>query len=311
MIDAPEHNATRASEAGPLVSVIIPVYNCSNTLRRALSSVARQTMSNYEIIVVDDGSTDGSAAVARSFTGIDIKVIRHEINRGASVARNSGIRSARGTYIALLDSDDEWFPHKLEKQLHFLTDSTHQRSVCCSAYLFFKRDVEGGITINSGSDDTPPNLLWGCTLSPGTPLVANRACFEQVGLFDKSLKRLEDWDWLLRCSRRYHIYVFPEPLARVYSSPTIANSIHVTQALRRMNERRALYGLNWATPIDLLQFRSTIFLERAAIYYRRGHILPALWNGLLSFVIYPFRNRAFFRKVTNLMVRALTTRGTP
>ena len=106
-------------EKNPTVSIIIPTYNRAHLIGRAIQSVLNQTYQNFEIIVVDDGSTDNTEEMIKEFQKHDkrIKYIRHEKNRGGAAARNTGIKVARGEYIAFQDSDDEWLPEKLEKQM--------------------------------------------------------------------------------------------------------------------------------------------------------------------------------------------------
>jgi glycosyltransferase involved in cell wall biosynthesis len=300
---------THSTNEAPLVSVIIPVYNRRKLLQRALKSVASQTISNFEVIVIDDGSTDDSAETARAINGIDLKIIRHDRRRGAAAARNTGIREANGSYFAFLDSDDEWLPEKLEQQLNFLIDGEGRRDVCCTAYFLRKHNEIWETTIGAETSETQPNLLWGCALGPGTTLITSRTCFEQVGLFDDRLQRLEDWDWMLRCSRQYQIHVIPYPLARVYYSAETADPEHVARALEQIYEMRQKYGLSFLTPIDFIKFRSTIFLERAAIYYRGGHILRAIAFTVLSFIVYPLRNRKFFIRMGTRLINKMARRN--
>jgi len=105
----------------PTVSVIIPTYNRAHLVGRSIQSVINQTYQDFEIIVVDDGSTDNTEDIIKEFQKKDkrIKHIKHNKNKGGSAARNTGIRAARGEYIAFLDSDDEWMPTKLEKQTSY------------------------------------------------------------------------------------------------------------------------------------------------------------------------------------------------
>ena len=299
MVQSSDQNsdASIGSPTRPRVSVIMPIYNCSGTLQRALDSALAQTVKDLEIIVVDDGSSDHPASVTRSIADSRIRVIRHEKRRGAGAARNTGIENAKGSYIALFDSDDEWFSQKLEKQMHFLMHSQSQHIVCCSGFFLRRQNAEIEVNTNLGSNDVGESLLWGCTLSPGSTLIANLTCFKQVGPFDERLQRLEDWDWLLRCRRLFPVHVFPESLARIHASSEDNHSTQVFDALRLMNSRRRYYGLNWRTPIALQKFRSTLFLEQAAVHYRRGAIFSAAGYGLIAFIFYPFRNRAFFRKI--------------
>jgi len=100
----------------PKVSVVVPAYNRERLILHALNSVLAQTFADFEILAVDDGSTDGTIQAIQSCTDPRIRCLRHEKNRGAAAARNTGIQAARGEYVAFLDSDDEWLPHKLERQ---------------------------------------------------------------------------------------------------------------------------------------------------------------------------------------------------
>src|SRR6188474_1008516 len=101
----------------PKVSVVIPVFNRPAAVRRAIDSVLAQTVQDFEIIVVDDGSTDGTAAAVTAIQDPRITLVKHDQRRGGSAARNSGIRASIAPYVAFLDSDDEWLPSKLERQL--------------------------------------------------------------------------------------------------------------------------------------------------------------------------------------------------
>ena len=103
------------SKSNPLVSIIVPTYNRAGVLSRAIRSIFSQTYSNIEIIIVDDASCDDTGNVVESFMDDHIHYIRHDKNQGGSASRNTGIRSAKGSFIAFLDDDDEWLPEKLEK----------------------------------------------------------------------------------------------------------------------------------------------------------------------------------------------------
>jgi len=117
----------------PTVSVIIPAYNQANFIGKAIESVLRQTYQDFEIIVIDDGSTDNTEEITRGFKDKRVKYIKkYKKNRGISVARNIGIKTARGKYIALLDSDDEWLPEKLDKQINILQSESPEVGVVYS-----------------------------------------------------------------------------------------------------------------------------------------------------------------------------------
>ena len=204
----------------PCVSVIIPAYNRAHVLRRAIRSVLSQTFTDYEIIIVDDASTDDTGAVARNFDG-PLRMIRHEVNRGPAAARNTGINAAIGGYVAFLDSDDEWMPGKLARQIELLDTSAKSFGASCSGYTVIH--PEPGYSwerrLPVGEKWTRYLLNNGCDLGPGSTLVARRVVFDRIGMFDESLRRWEDWDWLLRYVADRELAIVPEPQAVIYLSP--------------------------------------------------------------------------------------------
>jgi glycosyltransferase involved in cell wall biosynthesis len=126
-----------------LVSVVLPTFNRGYCLERAIRSVLGQTYPDWELIVVDDGSTDDTQAVLESFKDPRIRVFRHSVNRGVAAARNTGLAAARGEFIAFLDSDDEWRPDKLTKQLDVMTRAP-TRQLAFTDLVWRRGDVEAG-----------------------------------------------------------------------------------------------------------------------------------------------------------------------
>ena len=118
----------------PTVSIIIPTYNREQLLGRAIKSVLAQTYQDFELIIVDDGSTDNTERLVKSFNSEKTRYIRHRKNKGPAAARNTGIRSAKGDYIAFQDSDDEWMPEKLEKQMRAFTTAPPEVGVVYTSY---------------------------------------------------------------------------------------------------------------------------------------------------------------------------------
>ncbi len=119
-------------QQNPLISIIIPVHNGAHEIGRALESVRTQAYPNLEIIVVDDSSDDDLEGALAPFRDLPITLLHHDIRQGAGAARNTGIKAARGHYIALLDSDDEWLPGKLDRQLGFLRLGKSDARLLCS-----------------------------------------------------------------------------------------------------------------------------------------------------------------------------------
>lgn len=290
-----------------MVSVIIPTFNRAGIIKRALDSVAAQNFKDFEVIVVDDGSTN-DAAVVEKYSGLmRIRLIRHPQNRGAAVARNTGIAAAAGRFIALLDSDDSWHPDKLACQVAALQGAAPDVRACATGYILHKGNRELTICPQPSPDRFKIEILFGCTISPGSTLLIDRPVFDQTGLFDENLSRLEDWDWLLRFAEAYEIMFVPKPLATVYASTweehSFANEADpVLQSIRRMTVKhlpqfRARGGLR------LRQFRSTLFLESAARMYRKRQPLRAFGYVLASLWVYPFRNVAFFDTLWRSVMR--------
>jgi glycosyltransferase involved in cell wall biosynthesis len=185
-----------SSSDNPLVSVVLTTYNRKNLLRRALRSVCAQTHAPDEIIVCDDGSTDGTQQeLAIEFPSV---VWLKQENKGVASARNLGIRNARGSWIALLDSDDEWKPEKLELQLQCM--KRNPRSLACHTDEEWIRD--GNQVIPPKFLDKSPNDLFvrslrRCLICPSSALI-QREVFSEIGLFDESLPVCEDYDFWLR-----------------------------------------------------------------------------------------------------------------
>ncbi len=187
----------------PLVSVIIPTFNYGRYLSRAIESVLAQTYTNIEIIVVDDGSTDDTKEIVHKYNDPMISYIRHEHNYGLSIARNSGIKIAKGDYLAFLDSDDFWLPEKLHLQMEIFRDSPASLGLVYTAADVFD-ECTGKISkmpAPSYRGQVLSSLLFENRLGGGSSSVLiKRVCFDSVGVFDPSLMVYEDWDMWLRIS---------------------------------------------------------------------------------------------------------------
>ena len=175
--------------SGPMVSVVIPVYNGEAYLRTAVESVLQQDYGNIQLIIIDDGSTDGSAEIARSFHEA---VYIRQTNEGQSSARNRGIEEAGGDLIAFLDQDDLWPRQKLRTQVTFMMDNPHLDFTLARMSVFLEEGVRWPSSLNRSHYDTHP-----VGYLPGT-LLARRAAFEKIGDFDTSLKVSDDSEWFFR-----------------------------------------------------------------------------------------------------------------
>jgi glycosyltransferase involved in cell wall biosynthesis len=204
----------------PKVSVIIPTYNRAYLINRAIQSVLNQTYQDFEIIIVDDGSTDNTKEVIREFQKKDkkIKYIRHEKNKGGNAARNTGIKAAKGEYIAFQDSDDEWLPEKIEKQMKAFENLPPEVGVVYTGFLRIENGKKVYIPwswVAKKDGNIHQELLKGNFVT--TPsIVTRKACFEKAGMFDESLPALQDWELAIRLSKYYAFKCIDKPLVISY-----------------------------------------------------------------------------------------------
>jgi glycosyltransferase involved in cell wall biosynthesis len=209
----------------PKISVIIPVYNAIQFLPDTLSCVLNQTFTDFEVIIVDDGSNDESADWVAGVSDSRISLIR-QANQGTQGARNTGVRHAQGEYIALLDNDDLWEPTKLEKQFRCLEQNPSVGLVYTWTSIIDQHDKRTGETVVSHADgDVFKQLLVSNFVACGSTPLIRRVCFEQVGVFDCELHYLGDWDMWIRIARHYPFAVIKEFLVlyRVHASNTSNN----------------------------------------------------------------------------------------
>jgi glycosyltransferase involved in cell wall biosynthesis len=189
----------------PKVSVIIPTYDRLSMLKEAVNSVLAQDFEDFELIVVDDGSTDGTADEMKRYGG-RVRLLHHSENKGVSAARNQGILHAKGKYIAFLDSDDLWVKGKLKIQVAFLEDNPHY-ALCYTDEIWIRR----GKRVNPKAKHAKysgwifEKCLPLCTISPSSAMM-RRSLFSKVGLFDEALPVCEDYDFWLRVSARFPVF---------------------------------------------------------------------------------------------------------
>ncbi len=196
------------------ISVVIPTYNRRKTIGRSIDSVLNQTLFPSEIIVVDDGSTDGTSDYIQSnFPSIRLL---QQTNKGVSSARNMGIRSSNSDWVALLDSDDEWFPQKLEKQVMTLSQSPDIK-FCHTEEIW----IRNGVRVNQMKKHQKYGghiffkCLDMCRISPSSVLF-HQSILDDVGYFDKDLKVCEDYDLWLRITAKFPVLYIDESLIKKY-----------------------------------------------------------------------------------------------
>jgi glycosyltransferase involved in cell wall biosynthesis len=204
----------RLIRSKPTVSVVMPVLNGEASIGRAVRSVLGQTISDLELVVVDDGSTDRTSEVVSAYSEPRIELIRLEKNSGPAAARNAGVSRARGEYIAFLDSDDEWLTDKLERQVELIAASPAATGISTTGFRTHRVATDRfQDTILDPDADWHRQQLTMCALAPGSTLMVKRDVFPQVGAFDVGLRRFEDWDWMIRCLAVREIVICPSVLA--------------------------------------------------------------------------------------------------
>lgn len=273
----------------PRVSVIIPAFNAEGFLARALRSVEAQTFGDYEVVLIDDGSTDGTAEIARSFECVRYF---HQSNQHQAVARNRGLKEAEGELVAFLDADDEWLPEKLERQLAFMDENKSRISYTDTYYSKNDKRVRyskmappyAGQILNPLVEE----WLEFCFITMNT-VVAEKRLLEEVGGFDEAAPFLsfEDYGlWLQVALSEARFDYLDEPLAVYYRGHESDSSDSIVM-LERYVQALTYYSLHYIFPpeaserLDRTLDRANVALgakllkhgrlREAAPYLRHGH----------------------------------------
>jgi glycosyltransferase involved in cell wall biosynthesis len=267
----------------PSVSVIIPAYNARVHIGEAIDSVLAQGYENLEIIVVDDGSGDGTADfVTQHYPAVQL--IR-KANGGAATARNAGLRAASGEYIAFLDADDLWLPGKLNAQLRYLTDHP-DILMLCTRFTFWLADDQGefpppdSLPIDPSIPDNEINpalsgwiyhkllldsMVWTSTV------VMHRSLFDQLGEFDESLRLGQDYDYWLRAARITPIHTLRRPFALYRQHPASATARGATINYGAIVISKAVKRWGTASPNGESVPRRLVSQRLAGIHFSNGY----------------------------------------
>ncbi len=215
----------------PAVSIILPTYNRAYCIRRAIDSVLNQTFTDFELIILDDGSTDDTESLVKGYDDPRIIFIRDTKNCGQTVRLNEGIRAARSELIAFQDSDDEWLPTKLEKQVSAMMGQSDEVGIVYTDKWRFEPGrekyhwksphnmPEDGIIFDRALDDAVYNI------GPQSVLIRRR-CFEAVGNFDERITKSNDLEMFIRISQKFLFFHIPEPLVNYFvSSDTMSSTL--------------------------------------------------------------------------------------
>ncbi|MGM9497015.1 glycosyltransferase family 2 protein [Desertifilum tharense IPPAS B-1220] len=283
----------------PTVSAIIPVYGVEKYIAAAVQSVLNQTYSDFELIIVDDGSRDRSLEICQQFNDPRIKIVS-QANRGLAGARNTGIRHAQGEYLAFLDGDDLWLADKLEKQIAHLEQSPEVGvSFCRSAFIDEYGESLGTYLMPKLRDITVVDLLRGSPLGNGSTPVIRRATLEDIKFqdnlhgsvedfyFDDRFRRSEDTECWLRIvlQTQWKIEGLPEALTlyRVNSGGLSANLLKQLESWEQVLDKTRSYAPEvierWEKLAKSYQYR---YLARSAVRLKDGSQAVALMHRALA-----------------------------
>ena len=289
----------REVKNNPTVSVIITTYNRAQLVSRALQSALNQTYGDFEIIVVDDASTDNTMEVLGRFEDKRIRYLRREKNGGNSASRNTGIQAAKGDYIALLDSDDEWFPEKLQKQVNKFIESGEGVGLIYTGFLYVSQKTGEilGQVIPTFRGNVYANLFMkGCFLANSSAFI-KKTCFEKVGFFDEDLRSCVDWDMWIRLSKYFEFDFVPDILTKFY--------FHENQVSSNLNMRvLGTERLIRKHKDDFSQFpsRFALYLKRIGIFFfLSGNGIKGrqyLWDSIRR---YPFQRSAYIYLLLSIL----------
>jgi glycosyltransferase involved in cell wall biosynthesis len=280
----------------PLVSVILPVFNRADIVKKSIRSVLNQSYNNLELIVIDDGSTDDTPQAVKSVQDDRIIYIRKDNNKGANTARNTGLKAATGEYIAYIDSDVVWLPDKIKTQVDKIESANDKTGVVhCYAYSEFdgyfqivKRNHHGNIfedLISSKAKATTSSLL------------IDSSCFDQCGGWDEDLRSFNEYDMLLRFAEKYRFEVVQKPM--LFEIDHTNSSITVNVDARRAGIEKIIQ--KWGQKMVETNGEDAIKTFKLN-KYRYTYRINSRWHvrnnrrirGLQSFILYmyyKFRSR--------------------
>lgn len=223
------------------VSVVIPTYNRARLLQRALASVITQTHESLEIIVVDDGSTDHTRDVVMAVADPRLVYIRQPARSGASAARNTGLRAAQGQYVAFLDSDDEWFPTKVKRQLEVFNRSPSTTALVYTGAVYVHSHMGERVRTPRYRGRVMRRLLRrNFVVGSTSASIVRRDVLNEIGGFDETLDALQDFDLWVRIARLYCFDFVAETLVRIHMHDgTDRISSHLK---RKLPARQAFYA---------------------------------------------------------------------
>jgi len=292
------------------VSIILPTFNRATTIKKSIDSVLNQTYKNFELIIIDDGSTDNTRDLVKQYKDKRIKYIHYKENKGASYARNLGIKKAKYDLIAFQDSDDKWTKYMLRKLVNSIKDNESTNVVYTDMLRVKKNgekiywhspDVVKGKIINEENNDYQVANIGLITI------LSKKFCIEKIGGFDIELKKFIDLDFFIRLAKEYKMYHIKEPLALYYENEGIStNYYNGYKAREYLLKKYTKYFKKNRKFIADQNYKICFFLLKAGLYskarsyckkavnYNNFNIKFRLVNLLLKY--FPGLFRKFYKK---------------
>lgn len=274
----------------PTVSVIIPTFNTALYLCSAIESVLSQTYKDYELIIIDDGSTDDTAHIVRPYQSDKVRYY-FQVNRGVNSARNTGIQNANGQLIALLDADDTWHPSKLERQVQYMMNNPQIVLSSCALTLVDENNRCIKIVHPETYDKSDKvvhelyirNIIYGGS----SCVIIRKDCLNTVGCFDEVLHGAEDQDMWLRIAQRYPVASIDEPLANIRIH---ANNAHKNIPMMKHNQIMFIRKhMHEKISIRKVKSFSYVYLDAAHEYYGQECYLASLFYSIFSKILFPYK----------------------
>ncbi len=266
------------------LTVIIPCHNRHQKLKRSIKSVLQQNITcNFELIIVDDGSTPPIELPQEFDEGGKIKIIRHSQKRGAAAARNTGARFAKGLYFAFLDSDDFWLESKINSQLTEIKLHSDRLIVVGTGWYKTLPETDVRIAVLPKPSNRENDFYSGCWFAPGSTALLHRKTFFRVGYYDQQLSRLEDYDWFCRFASlggslvvlNIHAVVIERGQMPDVEKINTSISRLVKKAVKLRHVRKMVLSLSY------------LWMEKSASYYKNGFYYRAIKWAFLSWLLVP------------------------
>jgi glycosyltransferase involved in cell wall biosynthesis len=277
----------------PTVDVIIPAYNAAHYLPAAIESVVSQTFDDWQILLVDDGSTDNTAEAVAPFLdrlGSKIRYIKQE-NRGLPTARNTAIRASTAEFLALLDADDVWLPCRLTEPVRILSERP-QVGLVYGLITAIDQENRPGITwsgnMSAADGHIAPQIYMRKVDLPCPTITFRRKCVDEIGFFDETMDASEDRDFWLRIALRYEVAFVPKVLAYYRQSPNSMSTDPQRMLQAQLKFIRKHYGSEGCglRPRQIALARS--YKQRAEALRVQSQPWAALMSALQAVALYPF-----------------------